>query len=148
MMKTYMQKKAEVKREWHLVDVKGQVLGRVATEIAKKLMGKEKTTFTPHIDGGDYVVVINAQEVEITRGKEDEKLYYNYSGFPGGLREQTFAELQAKHPEEIIRRAVYNMLPKNKLRTPRMARLKIYAGTDHKHHSQLGQENTASNVVA
>jgi large subunit ribosomal protein L13 len=142
MPTTYMQKKAEVQRQWHLVDVKGEVLGRAATEIAKKLMGKNKPTFTPHIDGGDYVVVINAKEIVVTRSKGEDKKYYSYSGYPGGLSEATFNELQAKRPEEIVRRAVYNMLPKNKLRPERMARLKIYADDQHKHESQLGQTST------
>ena len=147
MPRTYMQKKAEVQRQWHLVDVKGEVLGRVATEIAKKLLGKNKPTFTPHIDGGDYVVVINAKDVVVTRAKGDSKVYYSYSGYPGGLSESTFNELQAKRPEEIVRRAVYNMLPKNKLRTERMARLKIYAGAEHKHESQLGTGSSSEKTA-
>lgn len=141
MRTTYMQKKAEVKRDWHLVDVKDKVLGRIATEIATTLLGKNKPTYTPHIDGGDYVVVINAKDVAVTRNKADTKMYYHYSGFPGGLSDDTFNELKARHPEEIIRQAVYNMLPKNKLRTERMARLKIFAGAEHTHQSQLGTEN-------
>jgi large subunit ribosomal protein L13 len=140
MKTTYMQKKAEVTRQWHLVDVKGQVLGRVATEIAAKLIGKDKPTYTPHIDGGDYVVVVNAREVKVTRNKEQGKVYFTYSGYPGGLRQDTFAEMMDRHPEEIIVRAVYNMLPKNKLRSERMARLKVYAGAEHKHTSQLKAE--------
>lgn len=144
MKTTYMQKKAEVERQWHLVDVKGKVLGRIATEIALKLIGKNKPTYTPHIDGGDYVVVINAKDVQVTRNKEQGKVYFTYSGFPGGLREDTFAEMMARHPEEIIVRAVYNMLPKNKLRTQRMARLKVYAGAEHKHTSQLKAEQPAA----
>lgn len=139
-----MQKKAEVERQWHLVDVKGLVLGRIATEIAQMLIGKNKPTYTPHIDGGDYVVVINAKEVKVTRNKEQGKVYFTYSGFPGGLREDTFAEMMERHPEEIIVRAVYNMLPKNKLRTERMARLKVYAGSEHKHTSQLKAEQPAA----
>jgi large subunit ribosomal protein L13 len=136
--KTFMQRTEDVTREWHLVDVKGQILGRVATGIAVKLIGKNKPTYTPHVDGGDYVVVINAAQVAVSRGKEQKKMYRAHSSYPGGLRERTFVEMQAKHPEEIIRLAVINMLPKNRLRDQRMARLKIYAGSEHKHESQLG----------
>ena len=135
---TFMQRKEDVTREWHLVDVKGKILGRVATEIAELLIGKHKPTYTPHTDAGDYVVVTNAAEVELTRGKEDKKVYRWHTGFPGGLKERTFKEMQRKHPEEIIRRAVINMLPKNRLRSDRMARMKIYQDEDHKHESQLG----------
>jgi large subunit ribosomal protein L13 len=141
MNKTYMQKPAEVKRTWHLIDVKGRILGQVATEIALLLAGKNKVTFTPHVDAGDFVIVINAKEVVVTSGKEDRKKYYRHSHFPGGITENTFAELIAKKPDEVIHRAVFNMLPKNKLRPDRMARLKIYAGAEHKHQSQLKGEN-------
>lgn len=133
-----MQRKEDVKREWHLVDVKGKVLGRVATGIAVKLIGKHKPTYTPHTDAGDYVVVINAEQVVVTRGKADKKIYSQHSGFPGGLKQRTFTEMLEKHPEEVIRRAVINMLPKNRLRSDRMTRLKIYVGSQHGHESQLG----------
>jgi large subunit ribosomal protein L13 len=132
-----MQKTAEIKRDWHLVDVSGKILGQVATEIAKKLIGKDKPTFTPHMDGGDYVVVLNASQVQVTGNKAEAKIYYSYSGYPGGLSERTFAELLEKNPERIIERAVYNMLPKNKLRSGRMTRLKVYPGAEHTHQSQL-----------
>lgn len=135
---TFMQRKEDVTREWHLVDVSGKVLGRVATEIAEKLIGKNKPTYTPHTDGGDYVVVINAKQVAVTRGKEQKKIYYSHSGFPGGLKQRTFEEMIQKNPEEVIRRAVKNMLPKNRLQGDRLARLKIFAGAEHKHESQLG----------
>lgn len=140
VQKTFMQRKEDVKRSWHLVDVKDQVLGRVATQIAVKLIGKDKPTYTPHTDGGDYVVVINAGEVKLTRNKANQKMYRSHSGFPGNLRERSFTEMQNKNPEEVIRLAVVNMLPKNKLRDQRMARLKIYAGSEHPHASQLGGE--------
>lgn len=133
-----MQRQEDVTREWHLVDVQDKILGRVATEIAELLIGKAKATYTPHTDGGDYVVVINANQVALTRGKEDKKMYRWHTGFVGGLKERTFKEMLRKHPEEIIRRAVINMLPKNKLRSQRMARLKIYADANHNHDSQLG----------
>jgi large subunit ribosomal protein L13 len=137
-MKTYMQKSAQVTRDWHLVDVKDKVLGRIATEIAEKLIGKNKPTFTPHIDGGDYVVVINAADVATTGNKKTGKIYYSHSGYPGGLKQKTLGEVLAKTPERVIEKAVYNMLPKNRLRSGRMNRLKVYAGAEHKHESQLG----------
>ena len=136
--KTYMQKPTEIAREWHLVDVQGQILGRVATEIAEKLMGKNKPSITPHVDGGDYVVVINAKDVATTGDKTHKKIYYSHTGFPGGLKEKTLGELQEKFPERVIEKAVYNMLPKNRLRQHRMTRLKVYAGAEHKHESQFG----------
>ncbi len=136
-MKTYVQKPAEVKRQWHLVDVKGRVLGQVATEISQLLMGKNKPTFTRNVDGGDYVVVVNAKEVVVTGNKPNTKMYHRHSGQPGGITSNSFAELIEKKPTEVIERAVYNMLPKNSLRTGRMARLKIYADTNHKHQAQL-----------
>lgn len=139
-MKTYMQKPAEVKRQWHLIDAKGRVLGQVATEISQILIGKNKPTYTPHVDGGDYVVVINAKEVEVTGNKSTTKMYYRHSSLPGGIWESNFADLIAKKPTDVIERAVYNMLPKNKLRPDRMARLNIYAGAEHKHNSQLGSK--------
>mgnify|MGYP001788612619 CR=1 FL=1 len=134
-----MLKTAEVKRKWHVVDAKDIVLGKVATDIAKKLMGKEKITFTPHIDDGDFVVVINSSLVHVTGRKDERKKYYNHSSFPGGIRERSFAELQKGKPSEAIERAVHNMLPKNKLRADRMARLKVYPTTEHPHQSQIGK---------
>lgn len=139
-MKTYMQKAADVDRKWHLVDVKGKVLGRVATEIAEKLIGKHKPTYTPHIDGGDYVVVINAADIAVTGNKMDDKIYYSHSGFPGGLKKKSLGEMMEKKPTDVIKKAVYNMIPKNRLRSPRMNRLKIYAGAEHKHSSQLAEK--------
>jgi large subunit ribosomal protein L13 len=139
--KTYMQKTAQVDRKWHLVDVKNQILGRVATQIAEKLIGKNKPSITPHVDGGDYVVVINAKDVATTGDKTHKKIYYSHTGYPGGLKEKTLGEIQKKFPERIIEKAVYNMLPKNRLRQHRMVRLKIYSGEQHSHHSQLGLSN-------
>ena len=139
-MKTYVQKPDEVKRQWHLVDVSGRVLGQVATEISQLLMGKNKPTFTPNVDGGDYVVIINAKDVVVTGNKPARKMYYRHSHLPGGITEATFEEMIAKKPTEVIERAVYNMLPKNKLRALRMARLKIYADAEHTHASQLGSK--------
>jgi large subunit ribosomal protein L13 len=129
-----------VKRNWHLVDAKGRVLGQVAAEIAVKLMGKDKITFTPHIDAGDYVVVINSSEVVVTGRKTERKVYHHHSLYPGGLTTATFAQMQATHPGRVIEEAVKNMLPKNRLRKDRMARLKVYATAEHTHQSQLGNK--------
>jgi len=138
LQKTYSQKTSDVKRKWHIVDAEDQVLGRLATEIATKLIGKNKKEYTPHIDSGDYVVVINAEKVAVTGNKEEEKIYYRHSGYPGGFKKRSLSDLRAQFPERIIEKAVKNMLPKNKLQSPRMVRLKVYKGSDHKHESQLG----------
>ncbi len=129
-----------IKRKWQLVDAKDQILGHVAVTIATKLMGKEKATYTPHTDDGDYVVVINAAEVASTGRKLSRKAYYRYSGFPSGLKVETLGEMLERKPEEVIRRAVSNMLPKNRLQSERMARLKIYAGAEQPHVAELGGE--------
>lgn len=138
MQKSYTQKTSEVVRKWHIIDAKGQVLGRLATQVAVKLIGKNKKEYTPHIDSGDYVVVINAKEIAVTGNKENDKVYYRHSNFPGGLKSETLAKMRALHPERIIEAAVKNMLPKNRLQDIRMARLKVYSDSDHKHQSQLG----------
>ncbi|OGH09024.1 MAG: 50S ribosomal protein L13 [Candidatus Levybacteria bacterium RBG_16_35_6] len=121
----------EIKREWHLIDLKGQTLGRVSTQIAKFLMGKSKNNFVRHLDMGDYVVIINAKEVKVTGKKEDNKKYYRHSGFPGGFRTETLKELRAKRPEEIIKHAVSGMLPQNRLRAKMLKRLKVFSGETH-----------------
>jgi large subunit ribosomal protein L13 len=133
-----MQKTAEVQHKWHLLDAKGKVLGTFASEVAQILIGKHKATFTPHIDAGDFVVVINAKEIEVTGNKRRDKMYYRHSGYPGGLKAKSFDQLQQDFPERIIELAVKNMLPKNKLQQERLNRLKVYAGDEHKHQSQLG----------
>ena len=125
-------KVSEVKRGWHLADVKGKILGRTATEIAKFLMGKGKPYFTKNLDCGDYVVVINAADVRVTGKKETDKVYTRYSGYPSGLRKITVKELRERKPEEIIRHAVSGMLPKNKLRASMLKRLYVFSGTEHK----------------
>jgi len=130
MNKTYIQKPAEVKRQKHVIDAQGKILGQVATEAATKLIGKHKPTFTPHVDGGDFVVVINAQNIVVTGNKPLDKLYYRHSGFPGGLHIKTLGELMAKYPDRVIRQAVLNMLPDNKLKRLRINRLKVYAGVE------------------
>ena len=135
-MKCYIQKPSEVQRKWHLIDAEGKTLGRLSTEIAKLLRGKHKVTFTPHVDGGDYVVVINADKIEVTGKKRDNKVYRHHTGYIGNLKEINFKKLQEKKPEEIIRLSVSGMLPKKKLRAPMMKRLRIFAGSEHTHRAQ------------
>lgn len=135
--KTYSQKPTEVERKWHLIDAtEAPTLGRLSAKIATLLSGKNKATFTPHTDGGDFVVVINAEKVKVTGNKEEDKMYYRHSGFPGGLKEASLKELREKNPAMIIEKAVYGMLPTNKLRDDRMKRLKVYAGAEHNHAAQ------------
>jgi large subunit ribosomal protein L13 len=135
-MKTYSPKPTDVTRKWYVIDASTAPLGRVATQIAKLLTGKEKAMFAHHIDVGDYVVVINAGDIQMTGGKIDKKMYYRHSGFPGGLKEQTVREAMAKDPTVAIFKAVRGMLPVNKLRDGRLERLKIYAGAEHNHAAQ------------
>ena len=142
MNKTTILKPAQVKRQWHLVDAHGRVLGQVATEIAKFLIGKNSPSYTPHVDSGDYVVVINASTVVVTGKKEQTKKYYRHSGQPGGLHIETVAQVRAKNPERIIEHAVAGMLPKNKLQRGRMNRLKVYPGAEHPHASHLAVAKT------
>jgi large subunit ribosomal protein L13 len=134
--KTFSQKTADVSREWFLIDASELPLGRIATIVADKLIGKNKPTYTPHIDGGDYVVVINAKDTVVTGDKETGKIYYRHSGFPGGIKDATLAEVREKFPERIIEKAVKGMLPKNKLSAGRMARLKVFPGAEHTHTAQ------------
>lgn len=135
-MRTYWPKKDDIKRNWYLVDAKGKVLGRVATKIAELLMGKGKTTFTPSVDGGDFVVVVNAKDIVLTGKKWTQKTYYWHTGYPGGFRSVTAEKLRNEKPEEILWQAVYGMLPKNKLRDHRINRLKIYVADSHPHIAQ------------
>ena len=135
-MKTYSAKPSDVTRKWYVVDASEAPLGRVATKVAKLLTGKDKPMFTHHIDTGDYVVIINADKVTVTGTKMDNKMYYHHSGFPGGLKEATMREKMEKDPTHAIMHAVRGMLPVNKLRDARLARLKIYAGTEHNHEAQ------------
>ncbi len=137
MTKTKSTKASEIKREWHLIDAKDQILGRLAVEIASLLMGKEKLYFVPHLDCGDYVVVINASEVQVTGEKKKKKVYYRHSGYPGGFKEITFQQQMAKDPTKVIRLAVSGMLPQNKLRDRRLARLKIFAGEKHDYQDKF-----------
>lgn len=139
-MKTFSQKPADVSRKWILIDASEAPLGRLSTQIATYLTGKYKPTFTPHVDGGDYVVVINAKHTVVTGSKETAKKYYRHSGFPGGIKEASLAEVRTKFPERIIEKAVQGMLPKNKLSVERMKRLKVYAGPEHAHNAQQPQK--------
>ena len=139
-MKTYSQKSSEISREWWLIDASTMPLGKLAVVIADKLMGKSKVTFTPHIDNGDYVVVINAKDLKVTGAKATDKKYYRHSGFPGGLTELSLEEVIEKDPSLAIREAVKGMLPKNKLAADRLARLRIFAGAEHAHTAQNPKE--------
>ena len=136
MTKTFSQKPADVSRRWIEIDATDAPLGRLATEIAKYLIGKYKPTYTPHVDGGDYVVVVNAQKTVVTGNKELQKIYYRHSGFPGGIKDARLEEVREKYPERIIEAAVRGMLPKNKLSVDRMKRLKVFAGGEHDHSAQ------------
>lgn len=135
-MKTFSAKPHETKREWLLVDASGQVLGRLASQIASRLRGKHKAVFTPHVDTGDYVVVINVDKVRVTGNKAAQKTYYRHSGYPGGLYATTFSKLQARHPERVLEHAVKGMLPKGPLGAAMFRKLKIYAGGKHPHAAQ------------
>tara|TARA_B100000609_G_C17196397_1_gene425479 strand:- start:942 stop:1373 length:432 start_codon:yes stop_codon:yes gene_type:complete len=139
-MKTYSLKKEAVVREWFVLDVTDKVLGRVATKIADRIRGKDKPTFTPHTDGGDYVIVVNAEKIKVTGSKFTDKKYYTHSLYPGGLKTQTFRELHEKNPEKIIEEAVKGMLPKNKLGKSMIKKLKVFRGPSHDHDSQQPKE--------
>ena len=135
-MKSFIAKPAEVERKWYVVDADGKTLGRLASEVASVLRGKNKPTYTPHVDCGDYVIVINAEKVAVTGKKRSEKIYKKHTGYPGGLREITFDKLQQKKPEEIIRHAVKGMLPDGALGRQMFKKLKVYAGSAHPHTAQ------------
>jgi large subunit ribosomal protein L13 len=135
-MKTYWPKKDDIKRNWYVIDAKGKVLGRLATKIAELLIGKGKATFTPAVDGGDFVIVVNAKDIVLTGKKWKQKTYYWHTGYPGGFRSTTAEKLREEKPAEILWQAVYGMLPKNKLRDHRINRLKIYVTDGHPHVAQ------------
>lgn len=135
-MNTFMEKKETVERKWYVVDAEGQTLGRLATKVAMVLNGKHKATYTPHIDCGDYVIVVNADKIKLTGNKLMDKKYYNHSGYPGGLRERNAKTMIEKYPEEMIERAVKGMLPKGRLGRAMNKKLFVYAGPDHKHQAQ------------
>jgi len=135
-MKTYNAKPGEVARDWYVVDAEGKTLGRLATAIADTLRGKNKPQYTPHVDTGDFVVVVNAEKIAVTGKKLDEKIYYRHSGYPGGLKERTLREQLDRRPTEVLRKAVKGMLPRNKLANAQIGKLKIYAGPEHPHSAQ------------
>ncbi|MEX0952093.1 MAG: 50S ribosomal protein L13 [Gammaproteobacteria bacterium] len=138
-MKTYTAKPAELRRDWYVVDANGKTLGRLASEIAKRLRGKHKPVYTPNIDTGDYIVVVNAGGVKVTGRKTTDKLYYRHSGYPGGLKTTSFDKLVADKPERVIELAVKGMLPKGPLGRAMFRKLKVYAGADHQHSAQQPQ---------
>lgn len=135
-MRTYSAKPHEVKREWFEINAEGKVLGRVATEIARRLRGKHKAEYTPHVDTGDYIVVINAEKIIVTGKKTDDKMYYRHTGHPGGIKETSFRKLQQHKPGRVIELAVKGMLPKGPLGRDMYRKLKVYAGTEHPHTAQ------------
>jgi large subunit ribosomal protein L13 len=135
-MKTYQATSQDRERNWYLVDADGKTLGRLATQIADVLRGKRKPTYTPHVDVGDFVIVINASKVAVTGNKLEGKRYWRHSGYPGGIRSRTLGELLEQRPEEVIRRAVKGMLPRNRLARAQLRKLKVYAGAEHPHQAQ------------
>ncbi len=135
-MKTFSAKPAEVRRDWYVVDATDKVLGRLATEVARRLRGKHKVEYTPHVDTGDYIVVVNAEKIQVTGNKTEAKIYHHYSGYIGGMKTISFAKLRQKAPERIIETAVRGMLPKNSLGRAMFKKLKVYAGPDHRHAAQ------------
>ena len=139
-MKTYMASPAAIERKWYVVDATGYTLGRLASEVAKVLRGKNKPEFTPHIDTGDYVIVVNAKDVKVTGKKMDQKIYYNHSDYVGGMRETTLAEMMAKKPEKVIELAVKGMLPKGPLGRSMIKKLRVYAGPEHEQQAQKPEE--------
>jgi large subunit ribosomal protein L13 len=138
-VKTYVAKPSDRQRDWLIVDATGQTLGRLATQIADALRGKRKPTYTPHIDTGDFVVVINAEKISVSGNKLADKLYHRHSGYPGGLKTRTLNDMLERRPEEVIRIAVKGMLPRNRLARKQLTKLKVYAGPDHPHAAQKPQ---------
>jgi len=148
--RTYSAKPSEVQRSWYVVDAEGKTLGRLATAIAEKLRGKHKPTFTPHVDTGDFVIVVNAGKVRVTGNKDTQKVYYRHSNYPGGLKKTTLREMRERHPERILERAVWGMLPQNNLGRQQLKKLKLYTGPEHPHAAQqpteLELDDTATRV--
>jgi large subunit ribosomal protein L13 len=138
-MKSYMARPQEVERKWYVIDAEGRTLGRLATEIAKILRGKNKPQYTPHVDVGDFVVVINAERVVVTGKKAEQKVYRRHSGYPGGMKETSYERMMERKPTEILRKAVYGMMPKTRLARQQFRKLKIYAGPEHPHAAQNPQ---------
>lgn len=141
-MKTFMQKKEAVDRKWYVIDATGLPLGRIATKAAHILRGKHKATFTPHIDGGDFIIIVNAEKVKLTGNKMNNKMYYNHSGYPGGLRERNAKTMIESYPVEMVERAIKGMLPKNTLGRQMYTKLFVYAGPEHKQQAQMPTEIT------
>ena len=135
-MNTYMAKAEDVRRKWYVVDAEGAVLGRLASQVASVLRGKNKPIYTPHVDTGDYVIILNADKVVLTGKKLDQKVYYSHSGYPGGLKETVYRRLMSEKPEFVIKHAVVGMLPKNSMGRQMMKKLKVYAGAEHEHAAQ------------
>jgi large subunit ribosomal protein L13 len=133
---TYSARPKDIERRWYLVDAEGKILGRLATEVAVVLRGKHKAIYTPSMDTGDYVIVINADKVVVTGGKESKKIYYHHSGYPGGLKETSYEEKFARHPEQVVIHAVRGMLPKNRLGRAMLQKLHVYSGSEHPHEAQ------------
>lgn len=147
-MATYSPKASEIERSWHLIDADGMVLGRLATEVAGLLRGKHKPTFTPHIDTGDHVIVINAEKVVLTANKADTKLVYSHSGYPGGLRAETYGSRMARRPDQAVRDTIRGMLPKTRLGRAQIRKLKVYAGPAHPHAAQRPQPHAIEHARA
>jgi len=139
-MKTQSARQGTVDRRWYVVDADGQTLGRLAAAIAETLRGKRSTWYTPHCDTGDFVVVVNAEKIRVTGNKLNDKIYYRHSGYPGGLRSRTLAEMLERRPEEVIRKAVKGMLPRNRLGRQQLTKLKVYAGPEHPHEAQMPKQ--------
>ena len=139
-MKSYMARPLEVERKWYVVDAEGKHLGRLATEIVRVLRGKNKPQYTPHVDVGDFVVVVNADSVAVTGRKAEQRVYRRHSGYPGGMKETSYEQMLARKPTEIVRKAVYGMMPKTRLARKQFKKLKIYAGPEHPHSAQDPQE--------
>jgi len=137
-MKTYSTKASDIQRQWHVIDASGKVLGKLATQAATLLMGKHKPIFSPHLDTGDFVVIINAEKVQVSGGKEEKKVYYRHSGYPGGLKSVRLEEMMQTDPTRVIEKAVKGMLPTNRLRPVRLKKLKVYVGEAHPHLAQTG----------
>ena len=133
---TYTPKKSEIERSWHVVDAEGLILGRMATEVAQILRGKHKPTYAPHMDTGDHVIVINADKIVLTSDKAEKKMVYRHTGFPGGIRSESYATLLSKKPAEIVRQSIRGMLPKNRLGRQQLSKLQVYAGPSHPHEAQ------------
>lgn len=138
-MKTLSTRREDVRHDWYVVDAEGRTLGRLASEIARRLRGKHKAEFTPHVDTGDYIVVVNAEKVRVTGTKEDSKIYYRHSGYPGGIKSASLGKVRESHPERILASAVKGMMPRNRLGRAMYRKLKIYAGPEHPHTAQQPQ---------